>query len=534
MSRALGGADRSAPLRDEAPVPATSSERRTRRRGRAGRAAWWAAFAVLSMLGGLWAVADPVFSVPDEPAHVVYAAAIVRGEFFAPTEGIDTTVTVPRTYADAHTAGACFIFDGAVPAGCAEPFVAQDGTAEVVTTAGRYPPAYYLYAGSATLLADGATAIYLMRFLTVLLCAALLASAFSSARETRSPWPVTGIVLACTPMVLFFTGAVNPQGPELAAGIGLWSAGLALLTTSADRSDSGRSRVPPRLVARCVAAAAVLSVIRPLSIVWLGLIVLVVLLARATGPSVRELLRSRSLIAGGIGIGVLVAVSAVWIVYRDALRQWARPTDLEFERAALFSVSKLDLELHEMVGVFGWLDNWAPGAVYILWFAAVGTLVALALAVGTRRERLALASIVLISLVVPVLSELSSYRESAFAWQGRYILAFSAGLVVLSGYVLVGTMPPVIAARVARGLVVAAGVAHVVAFIGNLNRYVHGIHGFWFIDEPGWRPPLPAGLLILAFLVTIGVALFLLLRVLAERDAPEPDAFARGETVVLR
>lgn len=512
------------PVRGSRQVPLARRERST-------RGSWWLTFAILSALGGLWAVADPIFSVPDEPAHVVYAAAVVRGEFFAPTDGIDTTVRVPATYAQAHTAGACFIYDGTVPAGCAEPYVAQEGTAEVVTTAGRYPPAYYLYAGSATLVADGATAIYLMRFLTVILCAALLASAVASAREMRSPWPATGIVFACTPMVLFFTGAVNPQGPELAAGIGLWSAGLALLATLDGRTAvTGDAK---RLILRCVAAAAVLAVVRPMSIAWLGLIVLLVLLARATAPSVRALLRSGSLVLGAVGVGLLIAGSAAWILYRDALRQWSRPTELEFERAALFSVSKLDMELHEMVGVFGWLDNWAPGLVYIVWFGAVGALVVLALAVGTRRERLALATIVVASLVVPVLSELSSYRESAFAWQGRYILAFSAGLVVMSGYVLVGRMPAGIASRVCRGLVVAAGVAHVVAFIGNLNRYVHGIQGFWFVDEPGWRPPMPAVLLIVGFVVVTAVAVVLLMRSFTQDDDLADDV-TKGDSLVLR
>src|SRR4051794_32925819 len=155
-----------------------------------GRRSWWTAFAVLSLLGGLWSVADPVFSVPDEPAHAVYAVAAVRGQLSAPTKGVDTIVTVPATYANPNTAASCFIFAPTVPAGCAERLLARSGDAHVVTTAGRYPPAYYLYVGSATLLADGTAAIYLMRLLTVLACAALLASAFSSARRSRSPWPV--------------------------------------------------------------------------------------------------------------------------------------------------------------------------------------------------------------------------------------------------------------------------------------------------------------------------------------------------------
>ncbi|WP_222270589.1 DUF2142 domain-containing protein [Modestobacter marinus] len=507
-----------------APLPRTGGATGVAARPSSPRGRWWTAFALLGLLGGLWALADPVFSVPDEPAHAVYAAAAVRGELWAPTTGIDTTVTVPATYADASTAAACFIYDGTVPAGCAELFVAQPGTAEVVTTAGRYPPAYYLFAGSATLVTDGATAIYLMRFLTVLVCAALLASAFLSVSERRSPWPLTGLVLACTPMVLFFTGAVNPQGPELAAGIALWASALALFPPPgpAGARDDAVLRVAPRLVVRCLAAMAALALIRPLSVVWLGLIVGVVLLARATGRRLVALLRTRSVLIGGLVVGALVAMTAVWVLARDALRQWSRPVDMPVPDAALVSVSKLDGELAEMVGVFGWLDNAAPGLVQLLWIGAVAVLAVLAAAVGTRRERLALVAVVAISVVMPVVSELSSYRESAFAWQGRYILAFSAGLTVLSGYVLADRFPDEIGRRICRGLVVAAGVAHLVAFIGNLNRYVHGIDSFWFLGEPGWRPPLPAWLLIAAFAVGTAAAVAGLLRRLRDQQDPAP------------
>src|SRR3954453_21881188 len=485
------------------------------------RRSWWTAFAVLSLLGGLWSVADPVFSVPDEPAHAVYAVAAVRGQLSAPTKGVDTIVTVPATYANPNTAASCFIFAPTVPAGCAERLLARSGDAHVVTTAGRYPPAYYLYVGSATLLAGGTVAISLMRLLTVLAGAALLASAFSSARRSRSPWPVTALVLACTPMVLFFMGSVNPQGPELAAGLALWTSALALFSSvPVAGGESVAGPVGGRLLARCLIAMAVLAVVRPLSIAGLGLIVVLALVARSTASSLRALLRLRATILGGLVVGLLVAWSAAWILARDALRQWSRPVDMDAGRAARVSVSKLNREVYEMVGVFGWLDTPAPALVYLVWFGAVGLVVVLAAAVGNRRERLALIGVVAVSVMVPVASELSSYRQSGFAWQGRYILAFSAGIVLLSGYVLVGRVPPTLAVRVCRGLVVAAGVAQVVAFVGNLNRYVHGIDGFWWLDATGWRPPLPAAVLILGFLATTAAGVLLLLR----RDLAEGAA----------
>jgi hypothetical protein len=502
------------------------------------RRVWWSAFALLTALGTLWALADPLFSVPDEPAHVVYAAAAVRGELFADTVGIDTTVSVPATYAAANTTPECFRYDATVPAGCAPPFAAVEGSADVVTTAGRYPPAYYAVVGLATVVADGADAVYLMRVLTVLMCAALLASAVSSARDARSPWAVTGVLLACTPMVLFFSGAVNPQGPEIAAGIALWSSAMVLFAprppsgADADVVPGTRARDvrswPPRTLARLLTASAVLAVIRPMSIVWLALVVGCVVLARASWPTVRELLRRPAAVGGVLGVGALVAFTGVWVLLRDSLAQWSRPSDAPFDAAALFSVSKLDGELHEMVGVFGWLDTWSPGIVYVIWFGAVGTLVVLALAVGTRRERWALAAVVLLSLVVPVASELSSYRESSFAWQGRYILAFSAGLVVVSGHVIAGRLPADLGSRVCRGLVWAIALAQVTAFVGNLNRYVHGVNGFWFIDPAQWRPPVPVAVLVGAHLLVVVVAALALRRLLGQPELPATPAAGPG------
>jgi hypothetical protein len=230
------------------------------------------------------------------------------------------------------------------------------------------------------------------------------------------------------------------------------------------------------------------------------------------------------MILGGLVIGVLVGASAAWILARDALRQWPRPVDMEAGQAALFSASKLDDEVREMVGVFGWLDTPAPGLVYLVWIGAVGLIVGLAAAVANRRERLALIVIVAVSVMVPVASELSSYGESGFAWQGRYILAFSAGLVVLSGYVLVGRVPSTLSVRLCRGLVVAVGAAHVVAFVANLNRYVHGVDGFWWQEAPGWHPPVPASVLTLAFLAATAVGVLLLVRDFPEGKAPPATA----------
>lgn len=450
------------------------------------RRRWWLTFALLMSLGCLWAMAGPLFSVPDEPAHVVYAAAAIRGEVDGETEGIDTRVRVPTTYATADSSSSCFRYDGTVSASCAQPFAARAGTSEVITTAGRYPPAYYIAVGWATLVWDGAQAVFVMRFLTAGICAALIASAVVSAMSSRSRWPLVGVLTAVTPMAVFFFGAVNPQGPEIAAGVLLWSSGATwLLRRRSNPTAAGGAR----LLVRVLLAASVLAVIRPLSIVWLAAAVVILLIGNSRMAQVRQLLSLRWFIAGSAVVALLLAFTAVWILARDALAQWVRPSDLDLTAAALFSTAKLDDEVREMVGVFGWLDTAAPGAVFFIWLAVVGLLVLPALATGSGRQVFALLAILLGSVVVPVVSELTSYRESSFAWQGRYQLAFTAGVVVLAGAYLGVSRRADMGERLFRTVVGALAAAQLLAFVGNLNRYVRGLDGFWFVTPAEWSPP---------------------------------------------
>ncbi len=41
---------------------------------------WWTSFAIFATLGLAWVIATPLFAAPDEPAHVVRAASVGRGE----------------------------------------------------------------------------------------------------------------------------------------------------------------------------------------------------------------------------------------------------------------------------------------------------------------------------------------------------------------------------------------------------------------------------------------------------------------------
>lgn len=479
----------------------------------AGRAAWWYAFVVLVGLGLTWSLASPLYSVPDEPAHAVYAAAAVRGGLLQDSEGVATVVEVPADFAEAAVVPQCFAFAPDVPAGCSPAYGEPgDAEAEVVTTAGRYPPAYYLLAGLPSLVLDGVAAVHAMRGVTVLLTAALLASAFASAlTRRRGAWPVLAALVATTPLVLFFAGAVNPQGPEIAAGVLLWSAGLALLGRDAPPGEDAGTAT--RLVLRVLVAAVVLSVARPISPLWLLLGAGVVLVVAARRDVLLPLLRRRLVLAGAAVVFLGAVSTAVWVLVADALRQQQVDTfaDLPLGAAVLTSATKLDDGLRQMVGVFGWLDAHPPAFVHYGWFAVLGLLVLLALSVAGRRDVLGLGLLVAVGLVLPVVLEVSAYRESAFAWQGRYILPLLVGVPLVAGHVLErrGTPP---AARLTAVVVVVLAACHLGAFVGVLNRYVHGSGSFWFLTPAGWDPPLGTAVLVLAHALLLAAAGVMVLR----------------------
>ena len=65
-----------------------------------------------------WSLATPLFSGPDEPAQVIHAAAVVRGEWIGSSPGpgnATTVVHVPAALADGSAEVKCFTFDRSIP-----------------------------------------------------------------------------------------------------------------------------------------------------------------------------------------------------------------------------------------------------------------------------------------------------------------------------------------------------------------------------------------------------------------------------------
>lgn len=527
----------SADDRATTPAPTTPVPAGRRRRLAAGpagarspRAVFWLSWAVLTALAGVWALASPMAASPDEPAHIVRAAALVRG---APLEEAQTGVwraELPRIYYLTGEMPGCYAFRSTEPASC-WPADWGDVTATqgATTSAGNYNPLYYAVVGLPTVLEPSLGTLYLMRLMSALLGGFCLALGLRSVAEVaRRRWVVPAVAVATTPMVVFMNSTVNPNSVEAAAGIALWLT-LVLALREPD----------PALTSRRWWRAGLLVVLlvnaKAFSPLFLAIIVLAAAVLAGWGR-VRAALADRRTWPG-LGLGVLGSVAAVlWILRAGAVSGAgiiAYP-DMTL-RKALNDVLRLTSSyVEQQFGRFGWHDTPAPGSVYLLLAAALGLLVLLALAAARLRESLVLAGVALLVIAMPVVLQVPNATQVGLPWQGRYLLAVSVGVPLIAGMLLDSRAP--VAAAVARRvtwlLLALVGVVQLLAFAENLRRYVAGTSAPWFEPVPDpWQPPLPAALLVVGAVLAIA-AWTVLLGWLARDQVPaEPVGTARAEPV---
>lgn len=460
---------------------------------------WLVTFLIFSALGMSWAAASPLFSGPDEPAHAIRAYAAAHGELTGkdPGEGIPgLVVDAPRKLV---VSPACYAFQPEVAASCIQ--VSPDlNNVKARTAAGRHPPLYYLLVGLPTLVTVDGPLLAVIRAVSVLLSAAFIASAMVTARRQRwQRWLPIGILVACTPMVLFLTGLVNPNGLEVSAAIAAWVNGLALML---ERDLSGR------VLFRFVIALSALALIRQLGILWLVVLV-VTLLLLATRAKLLQLLRSRSIWIGAAVVGGCALAQLAWLIT-------VRPLDTSRAGVAPFVGSTSELlnaelvrvgaYLKQQVGVFGWLDTSAPLITYIAWTVVLGALVLVGIGVARRPELAALLGLAVAVIVLPIILELPNVRTTNFFWQGRYVLPLSVGIPLLASAFISDSR---FSAQLNRRRVIVCGsvflaIGQVAAFAQAIRRYSVGSNGpllFW--RNAIWEPPIPSLLLIAAFSLAI-------------------------------
>ncbi len=450
-------------------------------------------FFALSMC---WIVATPIAAGPDEPAHLIKAAATVRGQLVGgPVKGMSTAMRamkVPESYALSTLLPQCFEFNPNQRASCEPAWSHSTKQVTTDTYVGRYPPFYYLVVGAPTLATSSVWAVYVMRAISALGCAVLVGLAFAlSWAFARSRLMVVGVAVAATPLLVFLSAIVNPSSVEMAAGLCAWVAGLVIVLDHID--------APPRpAVIALAASGSVLVLTRSLSPLWLaavlGTLFLLdprgtIALARRAGPVRKALV----VLTGVTAFDVVTDVATKsFSVYPAGAPVPAGTSSLTIIRLAF---DRTDKYLHQFIGVFGWLDTKSPAVTAVIWSVMLVVVLLIGLVAGTWRQRLCMVLLGIAIVAVPTAITSSHARVDGLVWQARYSYPLDVGLLLLA--MGVASRGPLADRRVVRVIAALAAVAIVVAQFGAfyqaLRRYVVGLNGpahFYFNHPGNWQPPL--------------------------------------------
>lgn len=469
-------------------------------------------------LGVVWALARPYGASVDEESNYVRATGASTGDLIGKAtrwpdvslltspqaRTVNAATRVFRVPEDVAARGSpqggsidsCIIFQPTHPGSC---IPEATGPPLASSYQGVYPPLPYVLPGLAARAADSpVSGLLLARLASGGVCLIVLALCLWGVRDPAAPaLSLLGVTVALSPTVVFFAWSMNPNGLEMVAGIAFVALCLRL----------ARGTPPPPAAWTVTAVAGfVLGSSRPLAFVWIffGLLVPVIV----HGPS-RVVSRARQ---GGrhaalmlAVLAVTVATTVVWNVLFNARVPGGVSAWPELVRPALSLVRGF---LPEQIGIFGWGEVRLPERLYLAWQVLLLVLAAVAFVVGTWRQRLATAVLLLI-YVAGILAYLRVTEAGGFPMGGRYVQpAFTAFPIVWGEVILLNRQR--LFRWLRRPLVLAsAAVVAVIngaALLVNGRRYSVGIDGPWsyVLDGGEWNPP--GGWLPWVGLTTVGVA----------------------------
>lgn len=470
------------------------------------------AWLCLGLLSALWSVATPISAAPDEPAHLIKAAAVAHGELLGEPGEHGHQVLVPEAIAFSH-AQTCFAFNTQVHAGCAPASPTGTVLVESGTTAGLYNPLYYALVGWPSLVLEGPAAIYAMRIASALLTSALLAlGVMLIAGWRHRALPALGMLAATTPLAVFIGGVVNPSGPEIA---GTLTAAIAAFSL-ARRPDEARTR--ERVIVLAIAASVAMNM-RGISPLWVALAVLLPLaLARRT--ELLELFRSRTVVTAAAFTAAAGALALIWTALTNSLGAAIEGGEIETDYpgvgtpapVAFFTVIGRTVGYGRGAAAeFGWADTVGSATTLFALATLIGSLLLAGCVLLRRRELAVFLAAVGALILLPALIQASYVTQGGYIWQGRYAAPMLAVVLFLTAALIGEALPertwPQLATRLLAVGTALWGLAQLDSFVLVLGRYAVGLPIAWreFLLAPGWQPP--GGVLLLCTIAALTVTL---------------------------
>lgn len=306
-----------------------------------------------------------------------------------------------------------------------------DGTVAIASGAARYNPVFYWVVGLPTKWLAPLPALFAMRFLTALLGSFLMGlAAWAMTLWARTGWPLLAVLLTATPTATYSGSTPAPNGPEMFAGIALWSLLLGL------RQVSETDRRIPALLLGALPAALVLTGVRTLGPLWLVMILSSVVPVIGVRRTVRVVRAHRGLVAGLSGLVAAATGAALWWTLSAGTNSLSGLPDKQLPDPLLNSLRLLPIWVMQSIGAFPDKLDAAPGVVYGSALFSLGGVVLLALTWSDLRSRLLLVAVAVSSLAVPLLFTLQTVSRLGSVWQGRYAWPYAGGVLVLAGVLL--------------------------------------------------------------------------------------------------
>lgn len=469
-----------------------------------GTTSWpWRAFLIAFALSfvvlAAWSVASPHMASPDEPAHAVKAAATVRGQFHADETQYRAgrgDFQVPELFAQAWSQP-CYAFHPDVTAGCSPQVTGElDKIVAATSHVARYNPIYYAWIGIPTLFPLSEHTFTAMRLMSALLNAALVGLTFAVLVRLRRPLlPIAGTLAALTPMTFFIGGSMTPQGPEV---FGSMLTAVALLAIVFDP----RGALLAQRAWMLLAGATFFVLARGLSPAYLAFTVVVVILVAPSLATVGSVIKDRRfrwplILCASVSVAALAYTLssgslALGVVYPDP--------SLTARDVVVGMLRNTDYYLEQILGVFGWGDTHLPMWLLILVGGVAVFVGVFGLALGGARGRLVLFGILAASIVVPILAQVMSYKDSGMVWQGKYVLPIAMLAPLVAGFLAERqeAVSFALGSRLLRVLACVFGAYETIAIVVNIHRYINGANGPWLELVPGaWHPTAPAWLTVL-------------------------------------